>query len=119
MRASQVPSIKRSQKESLLYKELSRLFLELILDDARLIGITLTRAGLSQDKGVCSVFFYCPGGMDEFKQKLGILILYRPSLRKALATVAPSRYTPELVFKFDTQFEKQQRIDLLLERIKE
>lgn len=119
MRTSPVGSIKKSQKESLFYKEISRLFLDLTLDNSNLLGLTLTRVKLSQDKGVCIVYFYTPNGASEFKDKLEYLILYRPSLRKALAKQVPSRYTPELVFKFDEEFEKQQRVDQLLEQIKE
>ena len=78
-------SIKRSQKESLLFRAISQLFMQTTLDDKRLEGIFVNRVKLSDDKGVCTIFFYTPGGLAEFKEKLPIILLYKSSLRKALA----------------------------------
>ncbi len=110
-----VSNVKRAQKESLLFREISQLFMQTALDDPRLNDVMVHRVQLSQDKGVCTVYFYTDKGEEHFKEVLNVLVLYRPSLRKALAAKIRSRYTPELIFKFDTQFEKQQRIDQLLE----
>ncbi len=110
-----VSNVKRAQKESLLFREISQLFMQTALDDPRLNDVMVHRVQLSQDKGVCTVYFYTDKGEERFKEILNVLVLYRPSLRKALAAKIRSRYTPELIFKFDTQFEKQQRIDQLLE----
>lgn len=113
-----IQSIKKSQKESLIFKVIAKLFAQTTLDDARLQGIMLNRVKLSDDKGVATLFFYAPGGFEEFKEKLPILVLYKSSLRRSLARSIASRYTPELIFKFDDQFEKQQRIEGILEKIK-
>jgi ribosome-binding factor A len=115
----QSSAIKRAQKESLLQHVFSELLLQITLDDNRIQGIYVSRVKLSSDKSVCTVFFYTPDGLDTFNEKLGYLLLYKPSLRKAIAQAIPSRYVPELVFKFDEQFEKQQRVDELLDRIKD
>ena len=113
---NQSSAIKRAQKESLLMQELSKMLLQLSLDDNRLQGIFINRVKLSQDKGVLTVYFYMSEGLEAFQEKLHILILYKPSLRKALASAVPSRYVPELVFKFDELFDKQQRLDELFEK---
>jgi ribosome-binding factor A len=113
-----VHSIKKSQKESLLFRAIAQLFSSTTQDDARLAGIAVNRVKLSDDKGVATVFFYTSGGLAEFKEKLPTILLYKNSLRKALAHSINSRYTPELVFKFDDQFEKQQRIEGILQQIK-
>ncbi len=89
-----------------------------MLDDKKLEGLFVNRVKLSDDKSVCTIFFYAAGGLADFKEKLPIILLYKGSLRKALATSIDARYTPQLVFKFDDKFEKQQRIDNLLEKIK-
>jgi ribosome-binding factor A len=112
-------AIKRAQKESLLKHVFSELLLQIMLDDKRIQGIYVSRVKLSSDKSVCTVFFYTPDGVDAFNEKLGCLLLYKPSLRKAIAQAIPSRYVPELVFKFDDQVEKQQRIDELFETIQD
>lgn len=111
-------SIKKSQKESLLYRALCELIVTATRDDSRLSGMMVNRVKLSDDKAVCTVFFYMTGGLAEFNQKLPSLLLYKNSLRRALAKSIASRYTPELIFKFDEQFEKQQRIEHILEKMK-
>ena len=99
-------SIKRSQKESQLYQEISQLFLRIALDDKRLAGVSINRVKISEDGGICTVFFYTPGGQDAFEKVLETLILYKPSLRKALSALIDGRYTPQLLFRFDDQFER-------------
>jgi len=112
-------SIKKSQKESLLFRAIAKLFAETAQDDQRLLGVAVSRVKLSDDKGVAVVYFYLPGGLEEFKDKLKTILLYKSSLRRALARTIDSRYTPELVFKYDDQFEKTQRLEGILEQIKE
>lgn len=116
---SSLSAIKRAQKESLLVREISQLFMKTAMDDTRLQGLTINRVKLSPDKGTCYVFFYTDKGEDAFTELLDVLILYKPSLRKALAATIQSRYAPELVFKYDAQYEKELRLDTLLSHIKE
>ncbi len=112
--------IKRAQKSSLLQKIISDLFLQASLDDQMLQGLSVTRVQLSPDKSVCEVFFMTQeGASEQFDQKLSRLILYKPSLRAALAKQIAGRYTPNLVFKYDIQEEKAQKIDVLLMKLKE
>lgn len=118
--ASSTPNVKRAQKESLLFREISQLFLEAALDDPKLLSVTITRVALSPDKGVCTVYFYSPDGEDVFVSDLLPLVTqYKSSLRKALASRIHSRYVPELIFAYDKQLEKQQRIEHLIEQVKE
>jgi len=119
MNVNQPSAIKRAQKESLLLQEFSKLLLSISRDDSRLQGISISRVKVSSDKSVCTVFFVALGGEPDFQDKLKILVLYKPSLRKAIGIAIPSRYVPELVFKFDDQFEKQQRIDAIFDSIKQ
>jgi ribosome-binding factor A len=111
--------IKRAKKESAFFRELSRFMLAIELDETRLRNLTLSKIALSSDGGTCTAFFYTPGGQEKFNELLEVLVLYKPSMRKALSQAIPSRYTPELIFKYDTQFEKQHRIEDILEKIKE
>ncbi|MBI2344688.1 ribosome-binding factor A [Candidatus Dependentiae bacterium] len=118
MNPSNLSNIKRSQKESLLLKELSKMLHELMLDDKELSGLFINRVELSKNKGACIVYFYDPQGPSNFETKKRRLILYKPSLRRAIAMTLDGRYTPELVFAYDAQFEKQQRIENILEKVK-
>ena len=117
--ADRVSSIKRAQKESLLMREIAQLFHEAALDDPRLSALTINRVQLSPDKGTCRVLFYTADGKAGFDKLLGTLILYKPSLRAAIAKRVQSRYAPELIFAFDEQFEKEMKIQALLDKIKE
>lgn len=118
MNNSQVAHIKRSQKESLLLKELSKMLHQLSLDDKELEGLTINRAELSRDKSLCLVFFYDAAGPDTFKKKLSRLVLYKPTMRKSLAGILDSRYVPNIRFLFDVNFEKKQRIENIIDSVK-
>ncbi len=111
-------SVKRAQKESLFFRKISELFLQASLDDDRLRGLTVNRVQLSSDKSTCNVFLYTPEGESAFNALHRVLSDYKFAMRRVLAASIASRYTPELVFKFDKQFEKQQRIEELLEKVK-
>lgn len=119
MISKQQPHIKRAQKESLILRELSQFFMQITMDEPQLRTLFINRVKLSPDKSMCTVYFYSADGQQAFDKLMSILILYKPSLRKALSTAIPSRYTPELAFKFDRNYEKQKRIEDLLEKIKE
>jgi len=113
-----VSDIKRSQKESLLFREISKLFHTILIENPELSGLFVNRIKLSPDKGFCTVYFYTAEGVDYFHEKLKTLILYKPAMRKALSQTIAGRYTPDMVFKFDEQFEKQAHIESLLDKVK-
>ena len=115
---SSVSNVKRAQKQSLFFREISNLFMQATMDDKRLQGFFVNRVQLSPDKGLCTVYFYSSQGEDYFNEHLHTLTLYKPSLRKALASTIKGRYVPDLVFKFDKQFDKQQRIEELIEQVR-
>jgi len=111
--------IKRAQKASQLMRIICTLFSDATRDDVSLHGVMISRVDLSPDKSTCYVLFYTPEGEEAFKAVLQRLILYKPSLRAAIAKQIPSRYTPELVFKFDHAFAKAERVENLLTQLKD
>lgn len=115
---SRVGWIKKNQKESLLFKEISVLIQRASLDDSELSGLYVSRVELSDDKSCCRVYFFCSGGEEYFKERFERLKLYKPSLRAALAKKIQSRYVPQIIFKFDDKFEKKNELEELLESIK-
>jgi len=110
--------VRRAQKESLFLKEISQLFHHIAIDDPKLSGLAVNRVRLSADKSICFVLFYSPDGKEDFDSKFEHLKLYKPSMRKALSQAINARYTPELVFQYDEQFEKQDRIENLISKLK-
>lgn len=113
-----ISHIKHAQKESFLMREISSQLLKIIIDDQKLEGIYVTRVKLSPEKGRCTVFFSSLYGQEDFKTKLSQLILYKPSLRSAVAKAMQSRYTPDLTFTYDDQLEKTEKTNLLIEKLK-
>lgn len=118
MSHSRIRNIKHAQKESNLFHKISQFFLQIKQDEPKLEGLSISRVTLSPDKGSCVVYFYCAGGLLEYETKRPILVLYKSSLRKALADAIPGRYTPILKFTYDQQREKQRRVEELLDTIK-
>lgn len=110
-------NIKRAQKESQLLRELSSNLLQISLDEPTLQGLYISRIKLSKDRSICFIYFNTSGGKEEFDKKLSTLILYKPSLRTALAKSLDLRYTPDLMFHYDEISEKQKRIEELLFKV--
>lgn len=116
---SKVSDVKRAQKAQLLFRTICNLFLEATLDNKELSRLVITQVRLSPDKSKCNVYFYAPEGKEVFEEVFPLLKLYKPSLRAALAKSIPSRYTPDIVFKFDDTKDKSNRVEQLLCKLKD
>lgn len=112
-----VKDIKRAQKESLLLRHIVQWMRQEALEDEKLRDFTINRVKLTPDKGTCIVYFYTPKGKEYFDKMLEYLKQYKGPLRKGLAEAIPSRYVVNLMFKYDEAFEKQQKIEELIDRI--
>lgn len=110
--------IKKNQKQSLLFKEISQLIQQATIDHPELNGFYISKVELSDDKGICFIYFFSEAGPALFKPYLEILKLYKPSMRKALADNTKGRRVPQLVFKYDDNFAKQSELEALLETVK-
>jgi ribosome-binding factor A len=117
--SKQQQEIKKAQKESYFYKEISQFFRQITLDEPKLNGIFINRVSLSSDGGTCVVLFLASDGKPEFEEKLKTLVLYKPSLRSALAKTSHGRYTPKLIFRYDEDQEKVEKINRLLDKLKD
>lgn len=111
-------NIRREQRKSLLFREISTLFSQLSSDVQELGKIFPTRLDFTPGDGVCIIYFSCLSGEEGFNTALEMLKLYKPSMRKAISEVMQSRYTPEILFKYDKELEKELKIQNLLEKIK-
>jgi len=117
--SKQQQEIKKAQKESYFFREISQFFHQIVIDEPRLNGIFINRVSLSSDGGTCVVLFLAANGKTEFEEKLPTLILYKPSLRTALAKTSHGRYTPNLIFRYDEDQEKVEKINRLLDKLKD
>lgn len=100
-------------------RTISNLYHQTSRDDKELQQAYVTRVQLSPSKTICTVYFYMPEGEEAFKKVSRKIALYKPSMRKALAQQINGRYTCELAFRFDTQFEKTEKIERLLDTVAE
>ena len=116
--SKQQQEIRKAQKESYFHQEISKLFLQITMDESRLNGLFINRVQLSPDGGTCVVLFLAANGRTEFEEKLPTLILYKPSMRTALAKTSRGRYTPNLIFRYDEDYEKVEKINRLLDTLK-
>ncbi len=116
---SKIQAIKRKQKESLLNKEISKLFFEIALDHTNFQSLFINKVELSSDKSLCLVYFYSPKGIEFFKEQLETLKLFKPSIRKALSVRLNARRVPQIKFVFDSKLEKQETVEGLLDKIKQ
>jgi len=110
---------KHAQRESLLLKTLSSFFLQITQDNERLNALSVTRLKLSPDGGICSLYIHAAGGIKEFEELRSELVLYKPSLRAALAKAVHLRRIPDIRFIYDEVFDEQQRVSELIEDLKE
>jgi ribosome-binding factor A len=117
--SKQQQDIKKAQRESYFFKEISNLLLQITIDEPRLHGLYVNKVTLSPDRGICTVLFLATNGRAEFEEKLPTLILYKPSLRTALAKTSHGRYVPNLIFRYDEDQEKVDKINRLLDKLKD
>jgi ribosome-binding factor A len=115
---SPVSSIKKAQRESAIYRLVLQLFHQEQLNGLDLNDLHIQRVSLNDDRSMCMIYFYSSQGEAYFNKMLETLKLYKPSLRKAIARTIQGRYTPEIVFRFDEQFDKIQKIESLIEKAK-
>jgi ribosome-binding factor A len=111
--------IKREKRKSLFFRELSQIIGLIANDNLAVQKVYVTRVDLSQDNGILYVFLstYDVYSEEIFKEALEALKLYRPSIRKELASRLNPRYTPENIFLYDEIREKQDRIDSILDKV--
>jgi ribosome-binding factor A len=117
MQNSAVSTIKREQKTSFLLKEISAMVQELTPDEPSLLRVFVTKITMSKDCGICFVHFSTYGGKEEFDEALQILKLYKPSMRRRLAQISHSKYTPNIMFMYDQGKDKERHINTLLDGI--
>lgn len=117
--SKQQQEIRKAQKESYFFREISHLLLQITIDEPRLSGLYINKISLSSDGGTCVVLFLAHTGRAEFEEKLPLLVLYKPSMRSALAKTSHGRYTPNLIFRYDEDQEKADRINRLIDKLKD
>lgn len=118
MAGERVREIKHAQREAFLLRELSSSYLRIMQDNPLLQGVYINNVVLSPDGSNCTVYFHSTQGHEHYEEVKNTLILYKPSIRAALAKTSSGRYVPQLIFKYAEGLEKQQRVNDLIENLK-
>jgi ribosome-binding factor A len=119
MDRSRVHDIKKERKKALYLREISALVQSLGEQEPSVAQVYVTHVEFSDDYGICNVYVipYTSFSQEVCQKALDTIKLYKPSMRKALASKINPRYTPELRFFFDNVKEKQYKIDQLLDKV--
>ena len=112
-------SVKFAQKETQLLREFATIYMQLCMEEPTLSTLVVGRVDLSQDKGICTVYFHSALGEEDYVEKRKILVLYKPSIRCALAKNIRGRYTPQIIFRYDRNYAKQKRLEELIDSVRE
>lgn len=118
-RDNRVSDIRHAQRESSLQREISNFIVSITQDDKELEGLMVVRVKLSPERSKCTVYVSTPGGKKGFEALRPQLVLYRESMRSSLAKSLGLRYTPQIRFVYDEQFEEQRRINELIDDLKD
>lgn len=117
IRPSRISDIKKAQKEAAIFRIISVMVHEATLEVPALAGLFVNRVELSPGKSVVHVYLYTAQGKAAFTEQLPALTLYKPSMRKALATQLSARYAADIVFRFDEQLDKTLHVEKLLTQV--
>jgi ribosome-binding factor A len=112
-------SVQRTERlADQIRQELSELLARHVKDPG--IGfLTLTYVRLTADLQLARVYFTVLGDEKARKETTRALDRARPFLRRQLASRLRLRRVPELEFRYDESIEKQDRIERILQEIRE
>jgi ribosome-binding factor A len=112
-----VPSQRPQRVGELIQKEVSALLLR-GLNDPRVGFVTVTGVEVTPDLHLARIF-YSVIGDDETRRKCAAgLKSAVPFIRQQLGKQLQMRYTPDLIFQYDSSIDYGNRIDSLLREIK-
>jgi ribosome-binding factor A len=113
-----MPTRRQRQVAELVHRELSLLLLHEVRDP-RLADVTITGLEVTPDLLIARVYFTVLGDQDERQAALQALEHARGFLRTELAARVELRFVPDLEFRPDESWAYAQRIEELLDEIRE
>ena len=99
-------------------KELSQI-LQTEWKDPRLGFVTVTGVEVTNDLSLAKIYISAMGSDEEKENTLQALMRGKGFIRSELGKRIRLRFTPEIVFKFDTSIDYGSRIEQLLQEINE
>jgi ribosome-binding factor A len=113
-----MPTRRQRRVSELIQRELSLLLMRQVRDP-RLAGVTITDVEITPDLQLARVYFSVLGEPEEEAEALAAFQHAGGFLRSELASRIQLRFVPELVFGVDKTSAYAQRIDELLEQVRQ
>jgi ribosome-binding factor A len=113
-----MPSRRQRRVAELIHRELSLLLLHGV-KDPRLVGVTITGVDVTRDLLLARIYFTVFEAEDGGKKALAGLEHAKGYLRTQLAERVELRFVPDLIFAQDKSAQYGQRIDALLDQLKD
>jgi ribosome-binding factor A len=113
-----MPTRRQRRVSELIHRELSTLLLSGV-KDPRLSDVTITGVEVTRDLLLARVYFTVLGAEDGGKEARAGLEHAKGFLRTQLAERVELRFVPDLNFVHDTSYESGQRIEAILDQLKE
>lgn len=110
--------IRKKRLENLLKREISLIIMRKI-KDPRINFVTVTKVSMTNDYKMAHIYVSIMGDEKEKEKNLKGLKNASGFIRKLVGESIKIRYNPELIFKIDDSFEKQDKIFKILKEIEE
>jgi ribosome-binding factor A len=110
--------IRKKRLESLFKREISMILMREI-KDPRIHFVTVTNVSMTNDYKIAHIYVSIMGDEKEKEKNLEGLKNATGFIRKLLGESIKIRYNPELIFKIDDSFEKQDKIFKILKEIED
>jgi ribosome-binding factor A len=111
-------SQRQRQVAELIHQEISQL-IQYSTQDPRLGFVTVTGVDVTGDLRLARVYISVLGDEKEAKSTLKVLAGAANYLRREMKETLSLRYIPELTFKLDDSLERGDRVEKLLDSLKE
>jgi ribosome-binding factor A len=109
---------RKERADSFIQQELTTILRDKVRDP-RVDTLTITEVSLTKDRRVARVYVASFSDDDTLKEGLVGLESAKGVLRKELAQLLHWPWTPELLFRIDRSWQQGERVDQLLDQVRE
>ena len=100
-----------------ILKEISSILLEKV-KDPRVRGVTFTGIKLSNDLKIARVFYSVFGQENQIEKAHAGLESAKGFIKREISLRMSLRYTPEIIFKYDTSLESGSHMERLFDKLR-
>ncbi|MDD2681338.1 MAG: 30S ribosome-binding factor RbfA [Bacilli bacterium] len=104
--------------ENTIHREISRILFEEVKDE-RLKYVTITTVRLTTDLSYATIYYRVIGNEEQISSTKENIQEAKGFIRKMLSGVLKVKRVPDLIFKYDESIEYGERIDKIIEDIKD